>query len=374
MKFIMEKSNLIENLSKVSRSITGKSSTVALNGVFIQVDDNQIIMLGSDMELSIFARSNCEVIEPGEILVDAKIFLEIIRKLPNDSVIIETSEDNFIKISCQKAEFEILKMNEKEYPNLPKENKGTEIVLSKNMFSKMIGEVYFAAAHDNSRPILQGILYEIKESVLNLVALDGYRVAYTSTKVNSTSDIRAVIDSKSLTNISKILGTSDGDIQIYMHNNQAEFRVDNLIIYSRLLEGEYIKYESLLPENARLSFIIDRLELIGAIERGALIAQANDNYNPVLEFKILANGMLDVLEVSSKSIKGKAREELPIEILGEDKDLEIAFNGRYLLDMLKSMDADKIIMKFNNSVSPSICHPHNSEDNKYLILPVRLSK
>ena len=373
MKFIIEKSNLLENLNKVSKAITGKSNVEALKGVFIQVANGQIIILGSDMDLSIFGRSTCQVIEQGAILVDAKILIEIVRKLPNGDITIEKTEDNLVTISCQKSEFSIVRMNEDEYPNFPKEVNGTEIIVTKDLFRRMIGQVHFAVAQDDSRPILQGILYEVKDSILRLVALDGYRLALSSCKVETSTDMSAVIDGKSLTSISKLID-SNGNIKIYLHKNHIEFRLDNLIIYSRLLEGTFIAYDSLLPKENKIDVIVNRLQLIEAIERCELIAKSVDSTNPTLEFNILNDGMLDVLRINTKSSKGKGKEELTVEIPGEEKNIEIAFNGRYLLDMLRNMECEKVIMKYNNSVSPCICYPADNEDSKFLVLPIRLTK
>ncbi|UYZ38978.1 DNA polymerase III subunit beta (plasmid) [Clostridium beijerinckii] len=375
MKFVIGKNTLLDTLSKVSRAITGKAAVQSLKGVLIQVAKGQIIMVGSDMDLSIYGRSTCEVIEPGAILVDAKIFIDIIRKLPDGDITIEKNEDNLVTIKCNKSEFSIVSMNETEYPELPKVNNGTEIILPKVLFGSLIGQVHFAIAQDETRPILQGILYEVKDSVLKLVALDGYRLALSSSKVECSTDMSAVIDGKSLISISKLIGDT-GDLKIYLHKNHIEFRLDNLIIYSRLLEGKYIQYESLLPEDTgKIDVIVNREQLINAIERSSLIAKSSDtSNNPILKFNIQNDGMLDLLVINSKSNMGKVREELTVEIPGTEKELEIAFNGRYLLDMLKNMDAEKLVMKFNNSVSPCICHPADNEYSKYLILPVRLAK
>jgi DNA polymerase-3 subunit beta len=374
MKFIIGKANLLENLIKVSKAITGKSSVQALHGVFIQVANGHILMLGSDMDLSILVQGGCEVVEPGSILVDAKMFLEIIRKLPKGEVTISTGEDDLIEISCGKSLFNVVHMNEKEYPEFPKENNGTEIIVAKDIFSKMIGQVGYAIAQDSLRPILQGILYEVKDSILRLVALDGYRIAYSSSKVDTAVDMSAVIDGRSLINISRLIDNV-GSMKIYLHNNHIEFRFDNLIIYSRLLDGKYVAYEQLVPSNSELIITCNRIEIIESIERSALIAQTQDSLNPILNFKIFKSGMVDTLEIKSKSTKGKGREELAITIDKLNSDsFEIAFNGRYLLDMFKNMDSEKIVMNFNNALSPCLCSSLNDESSKFVILPVRVSK
>lgn len=373
MKFIIEKNELLRNIEKASKAITGKSTVATLKGLMIQVSNGRIIILGSDMDLSILAIGHCEVIEIGSMLVDAKIFIEIIRKLPNGEITIEITEDELVSITCNKSKFSIVKMNEKEYPGFPKENDGIEITVSKEMFRKMIGEVHFAVAQDSTRPILQGILYEVKDSTLKLVALDGYRLAISSNKVNNGTDMSAVIEGNSLTTISKLID-SNGDMKIYLHKNHIEFKIDNLIIYSRLLEGEYIKYQSLLPDESKIDVTIDRLEFMDAIQRSTLIAKSSDSVNPILKLTVQNDGMLDTIIINSDSNKGKAREEITVEINGVEREIEIAFNGRYLEDMLKNMSADKIVMKFTKSLAPCICTPFENDDAKYLVLPVRVTK
>ena len=372
MKFIIDKSNLLENLNKVSKAISGKSNVAALQGVYIQVQSGQFIMLGSDMDLSILSRGMCEVIEPGVILVDAKIIIDIVRKLPKGDVTISLTEDDFIEISAGNTVFNIVHLNEKEYPNFPKEDKGTEITVSKDIFAKMIGQVGYAIAQDSYRPILQGILYEIKDSVLRLVALDGYRIASSSCKVDTNINVSAVIDGKSLMNVSRLIDNV-GSLKLYVHTNHIEFRFDNLIIYSRLLEGKYVDYEPLLPKENVVQITVNRNELVEAIERSSLIAQAKDSVNPILNFNIYKSGLVDTLEIKSNSSKGRGREELAITIdMLDAESMQIAFNGRYLLDMLKNMDSEKVVLKLNTPLSPCLCHPQNCEDEKYVVLPVRV--
>lgn len=369
MKFIIEKNNLLENLNKVSKAITGNSTNQILQCVNIQVQNGKIILFGTDMDLSIAAFGSCEVIEEGSMLVDAKMFIEIIRKLPNKEVSISLNKDNLIEITCGKSLFNIVHMNEKEYPRFPKEKDGAEITVSKDKFRRMIGQVGYAIAQDSSRPILQGILVEVKNNlILKLVALDGYRIAYSSSEIDtSVNNISAVIDGKSLINISKLIDNV-GSMKLYLHKNHIEFRLDNMIIFSRLLEGKYVAYEQLFPSDTKDSITCNRLEFIEAIERSCLIAK--DSTNPFLKFNIAK----DILEITAKSNKGKGREELSItRSFKENENLEIAFNGRYLLDMARNIESEKITMNFKSSVSPMACSPTGSEDCKFIVLPIRLT-
>lgn len=375
MNIKISKTNLLENLLKVSKAITGKSNVEALKGVYIQVDKGTILILGSDTDLSILAHGTCEVIEPGIILVDAKIFMEIIRKMPNGDISISKSKDNenLIEISAGKCLFNICCMNEKEYPDFPNQKNGTEVTLSKEVLKRMIGQTSFAIAQDESRPILQGILFEIKNSLLKLVALDGYRVALCSKEIDSSLDINAVVDGKSITNISRLIDGA-GDVKLYLHQNHIEFRFDNLVIYSRLLEGQFINYEALLPKESKIDVLLDRMQLLEAIERSSLIAKSETSENPTLKLSFKNEGMCDVLIINANSNKGKGREELLVEITSPEKELEIAFNGRYLVDMLKNMDSTRVLMKFNTNLTPCTCEPDGNTDSKYLVLPIRLQK
>ena len=366
MNFIIEKNALLDNLNKVSKAITGKSTIEALKGVLIQVMDGKIIMMGSDMDLSIIAFGVCEVIEPGSILVNAKILIDIVRKLPNDKITIQIQQD-MVNISCRKSEFTIVKMDENTYPKFPEQQNPVDITVSKEIFKSMVGQVHFAVSQDDSRPILRGILFEIKEKMLRLVALDGYRLAYTSNSISSDiSELSAVIDGKSLYSISRLMDNA-GDVRLSVTDNHIQLKFNNVIVASRLLEGKYIAYETLLPSESELEITINRLQLLDAIDRCTLITIDN----PVIKIKINENKIIDVF---SDSKKGKASEQLVCsDMEGSRTELDIAFNGRYLLDILNNIECKDLIMKFKNGVSPCICCPSDNPNIKQLILPVRLS-
>ncbi|WP_321835622.1 DNA polymerase III subunit beta [Clostridium butyricum] len=367
MKFIIEKSNLLENLNKVSKAITGKSNVDSLKGILIQVNDGKIIMMGSDLDLSIISFSTCEVIEPGSMLIDAKMFIDIIRKLRNDKITI-SSEADTVSIQCVKSKFTVVKMDEKIYPKFPQQDKSTQLSLSKELFSRMINQVAFAVAQDDSRPILKGILFELKSKMLHLVALDGYRLAYSSNPVDIDIDgVSAVIDGKSLYSISKLID-NNGDMKISITPNHIQFTFDNIIISTRLLEGAFIKYESLLPSEFQLDIQLNRIELLESIERCTLISPGN----PVVKFHINESNILDI---TSDSTKGKANEQVVISsYTGSISELDIAFNGKYLIDILSNLEEDKLTFHFKNGVSAAICHPTNNSNIKQLILPIRLTK
>ncbi|MGL5244753.1 MAG: DNA polymerase III subunit beta, partial [Sarcina sp.] len=252
MIFTCDKSKLQESITIAQKAITGKSTMPILEGIYIEANNNIVTLIGSDKDVSIETRLEAEVIQPGKIVIDAKIFGEIIRKLPNDLIKINTVENDIIKITCQKSEFDVLHMNADEFPNLPKINENMIFNIPQGLLKNMIKGTSFAIAQDETRPILQGILFEVKNSNLNLVALDGYRLAIRSEFIDSTNTINAVIPGKTLNEVAKILDDSNEIVNITFTPNHILFNMGETKVISRLLEGEFIKYEALLPKEHKI--------------------------------------------------------------------------------------------------------------------------
>lgn len=366
MIFTCEKQEILEGISIVQKAITGKSTLPILEGIYIKTNGSSLTMIGSDMDVSIQTLVNANIIENGEIVIDAKIFGEIIRKLPNASIKIETMENQIIRITCEKSVFDVVYMNTSEFPELPELNEDLKISVNQKILKNMIKGTSFAIAQDETRPILQGILFEVKDNNLNLVALDGYRLAIKSEYLDSDVNMEVVIPGKTLNEVSKILEDKDDIVDITFTNNHILFNLEKTKIISRLLEGKFINYVSLLPQEYKLLINVNRQELQNAIERASLMAK--DGNTNLIKLDI----QQDTLIITSNSQLGKVREEISINLQGED--IEIAFNSRYLLDVLKNVEDDEIIMKMTSSISPCVMEEKNSENAKYLVLPVRLMK
>ena len=228
----------------------------------------------------------------------------------------------------------------------------------------MIKSTSFSVAQDETRPILQGVLFEIKDKSLNLVALDGYRLAVKSEYLDSEFDIDVVIPGKTLNEVSKILEDVDNLVNITFTKNQILFNLEHTKIISRLLEGKFVNYASLLPQEHKLLVYVNRQDLQNGIERASLMSkEGNSN---LIKLKIED----DVLVITSNSQLGKVREEVEINMQGEE--LEIAFNSRYLLDVLKNMEEEVIRLEMTSSITPCVIKAKDNDSYKYLILPVRL--
>ncbi|AKN33139.1 DNA polymerase III subunit beta [Clostridium carboxidivorans P7] len=364
MKFTCEKSILQEGISTVQKAITGKSTLPILNGIHIKTHENELILTGSDIDLSIESKIKSDIIEEGSIVIDAKIFGEIIRKLDNDTIHISTIDNNSIEIVCKKSRFTLIHMNSEDFPELPNINENMIFSIPQSILKNMIRGTIFATAQDETRPILTGILFEIKDKKLNLVALDGYRLALKSETLDTDNIISAVIPGKTLSEVSKILEENDESVNITFTPNHILFSVGETKIISRLLEGEFIKYNSIIPEEYNLKIIAKRIVLLNSIERASLMGK--DGNTNLIKFDIEDENMV----ITSNSQLGMVREELNIILQGEP--LQIAFNSKYLIDVLKIMEEDEVVIELSSSVSPCIIKNKNTNNCTYLVLPVRL--
>lgn len=366
MIFTCEKQKILEGISIVQKAITGKSTMPILEGIYINTNKSTLTLIGSDMDLSIQTSVDATIIEEGNIVIDAKIFGEIIRKLPNATIKIETLENQIIKITCAKSVFDVVYMNTNEFPELPQINENLKISVNQNILKNMIKGTSFAIAQDETRPILQGILFEVKNKNLNLVALDGYRLAIRNEFLDTDIDMEVVIPGKTLNEVSKILEDVDDIVDITFTNNHILFNLEKTKIISRLLEGKFINYNSLLPQEHKLLININRQGLQNAIERASLMAKDGNTNLIKLDFQ------QDNLVITSNSQLGKVREEISIKLQGEG--IQIAFNSKYLLDVLKNVEDDEVIMKMTSGISPCVIEEKNNENAKYLVLPVRLMR
>lgn len=364
MKFTCEKSILQNSISTVQKAVTGKSTMPILQGILINALDNELILSASDKDLSIETKFSTDIFENGSIVVDAKLFGEIIRKLPNDVIQISTMGNNTVEIICQKSKFNLIYMNAADFPELPAINEDMMFQVSQKVLKNMIKGTIFATAQDETRPILTGVLFEISGDKLNLVALDGYRLALMSQYMHNENLVSAVIPGKTLNEVSKILNDDDMNVNITFTQNHILFSLNETKIISRLLEGEFIKYGSIIPSEFNLKVTTKRDELMSCLERASLLAkEGNTN---LIKLNIEDDNMV----ITSNSQLGMVREEVNIILQGQP--LQIAFNSKYLIDVLKNMDEEEISMEFSSSVSPCIIKNKEKDNCTYLVLPVRL--
>lgn len=363
MKFLCEKSILQEAISTAQKAVTGKSTMTILEGILLIAKNNELTLIGSDIDLSIETKIAANILEEGSIVVDSKLFGELIKKLPNAEVQVETIENTSLEVTCQKSKAVLKFMNAEDFPSLPKINENMIFNISQKLLKNMIKGTIFATAQDEIRPILTGVKFEIKDRKLNLVALDGLRLALRSEQVENDSTISAVIPGKTLSEISKILEDSEEVVNITFTPNHILFNLGTTKVISRLLEGEFINYNSIIPDEYNLKVTVKRNEFLDCIERASLMAkEGNTNL-------VKLNIQDDQIVITSDSQLGKAREELNGLMQGEP--LKIAFNARFLIDVFKIIDEEEIVLELTSSVSPCVVRNKDKNNCTYLVLPVR---
>lgn len=367
MKFTCAQSDLANAINTVQKAVSTKSTHPILKGILIEASQHTIKLTGNDLSIGIECYFEAQVSEPGNIVVSSRLFGEIIRKLPDAEIHIQVDANNQVFIQCEKSRFNLLGQAANEFPELP-ELGNTEVCdLDCDLFKNMIRQTLFATSQDESRPILTGCLIEIEGGKMTMVAIDGYRLALRTASVNPNSVGRAVIPNKTLSEVSKIISamTSEDQIRLAFTDKHILFEVGAVKIVSRLLEGEFIKYAQIIPKDNKSLVVVNTSDILNSIERASLLARESKNSSIKLSVKN------QVLSISSNVEVGSAIEEVEIEL--EGSELEIGFNPKYLVDALKVMDSEQIVMEFSTSVSPCIMKPADQDSYTYLVLPVRMS-
>lgn len=363
MWFTCEKNILQDAIDTVQKAASSKTTYPILEGILIRTINNNVIFTATDLDLGIETTVEANVFKKGSIVLNSKLLGEFIRKLPSDMVTLKLDENN-VYITCQNSEFVIVGNNSDDFPSLPVINENAMYEISQDVLKSMIKQTIFSIAQDETRPILTGVLFEVKNGKLSFVALDGYRLSLKSYNIENNSTINAVIPGKTLNEISKILEPSENIVKITFTTNHILFNLGNTKIISSLLQGEFINYSQIIPNEYRLKIKVKRNEILDSIERASLLAR--EGKTNLVKFEIKDNKM----SITSNSQMGKVYEEVHIELEGEG--IKIQFNSRYFIDVLRIIDSDEIYLEFSTSVSPCLIKKVDCDDFLYLVLPVRL--
>ena len=371
MKIICEKENIIKALNSVTKAVASKPTMPVLEGILIQTNNTEVKLTTYDLEMGIEYIIKCEVKEEGAIVVNATMFSEIIRKLPNTEITIYVNENNLLVIECEGSLYKLATMNPSDFPELPQINIENSIQIEQNTLREMIRKTIFAVSTEENRPIFTGCLFEIVNNKLNVVAVDGFRLAwkskYLQTKVN---DFNAVIPGRTLNEINKILVDSFETIKIGVAKNQALFELENCKIVTRLLDGEFLNYSSVIPETWETRIRVNRQNLLNCFERVSLISSSSMEKEKKYPVKVSID--IGKITISCTNQTGDAKEEMMVST--EGKNLEVGFNPKYFLDACRCIDDEEIFVDFGSNISPCIIRPIEESDYVYMILPIRLKE
>ena len=366
MKIITSKNLLLNAINITQKAVPSKTTLPILEGILIEAKNGKLKLIGTDLEVGIETTINVDVIVPGRIVISSRMIGEIVRKLPDSDIELELKENNTVYIKCENSHFKVNGMTPDEFPDLPEVKKENGVVITQKKFKEMIKQTIFAVSTDEIRPILTGVLFEVAGDKISMVALDGFRMAVKNASVINDNHFKAVIPGKSLSEIGKILEDTEEPVNIYFSKNQILVQIQNTIIISRLLEGEFINYKQIIPNEYKIKVKVLISKLIESCERAALFAR--DSSNNMIKFEIVD----DIMSIKSNSQNGDVQEELKVSKQGED--IEIAFNAKYFMDVLKVIDSEEITIEFTTNISPSILRPLDDIGYLYLILPTRFKK
>ena len=371
MKFNCDQQLLSKALGTVSKAITQRTTIPVLKGILITATtDNKLKLTASNLDLSIEKTIDVNVEEEGSIVIsDSKFFIDIIRKLPREQITIEVGENEKVKIKTPNTEVFCVSQSADEFPNTSEiENIQANLSFNKDIMKEMIRKTQFCASIDESKGIIIGVLMELEENSLNMVALDGFRMAVTRQQMMNERREKIVISAKIMNEINKILTESDDErdenIELVLSEKKAVMLLEGTKIVMRLLEGEFISYNDILPKESSTFIKVNRNMMIEAIERASLLAK--EGRNNLIRVKVQEN----LMTISSASEEGSVKEDIIMEKNGED--LEIGFNSKYILDALKVIDDEEVRIEMVSAVKPCLIKPMEGNSYEYLILPVRI--
>ncbi len=367
MRILCDKDILDEAISNVSRAVSARSSIPVLEGIYIKAfEDGKLKLVGNDMEIGIEAIIEAEVMQPGEIVINAKMFGSIVRSLAPGKVSVEVNDKNRVLIKSGGAKFEIAGIAADEFPDLPIVDPEYAITVPTSVLKDMIAKTGFAVAVTDNNPILTGCLLEIKRSGLSMIALDGYRMAICKVPMaNDFEEKSMIIPQKSLSELGRILNDEDILVKITATSRNAIFMFGEYKLVTRLIEGNYINYESVIPKDYAIEFTCPTAQLRESIQRVSLII-LNDVVKSPVRFNI-GDGNVNI---SCTTSAGNVDDNIPAD--ANDCALEIGFYNRYLLEAFRVIDEENVRLKFNTATSPLVVTPEEGDDFLYLILPLRL--
>ena len=363
MKLVFTKSNLNKAVGIVMKAVPTRTTMNILECILIDATTNEIKFTGNDMELGIETIVEGEIIEKGKIAIDAKLFSEIVRKLPDNDITLTTDSNNNALITCEKSKFNIAGKSGDDFSYLPAIIKDKMITLSQFQLKEVINQTIFSIAINDNNKMMTGELFEVNEGTLKVVGLDGHRIAIRNINLEGRADdVRVVIPGKTLQEISKILNAdAESFVNIYFTNNHVLFEFDQTHVVSRLIEGDYFKISQMLSNDYETKVSINKKEFLDSIDRANLLIREGDKK------PIIINILNGLLQVNVNSAIGALNEDIDID--KEGKDIMIGFNPKFLMDALRVIDDENVTMYLVNHKSP--CFIRDKEENYiYLILPV----
>lgn len=364
MKFTIEKRLLNEAVGNLQRAVSTKTAIPALEGILIRTGEDKIILTTYDLEIGMQTELPAVIHAPGAIDLTAKLFSEIVRKSPAEDLTIETDDRNTATITSGASCFTIIGMDAAEFPEFPKITDTDTVKIPASLLKSMIRQTIFAIADSNAKPIHQGSLFKIENGVLDVVSVDGYRLALRRENINFDGTLDFVVPGKTLNEVLKLLKDDDDEIEICPSRRHILFKIDNYTVLSALLEGEFLDYKAALPKEGKVEVVVSTRTFIDSVERVSLLI--TDRLKSPVRC-VIGN---DTIKLMCTTTMGRANDQLEAKVTGDQ--LEIGFNNKYLLDALRSAESDEVRLSLGGPISPMLVLPKEGDSFSFLVLPVRL--
>lgn len=364
MKINILRTDLASAVSNISRAVSTKASIPALEGILIKAYGQNITISGYDLEIGMTTTIEATVQQQGEIVVSAKLFSEIVRKLPEEIVCIETDDRMVTYITSGQAEYQIVGMSSVDYPDLPTFEETNSFEIKGEILKEMIRQTVYAVSDNMAKPIYTGSLFEIKNKIFKIIAIDGYRMAIRQENVDSEIEAEFIIPGKTQNEVLKLIN-DDGVVNLSIGSRHIMFKINNYSIISRLIEGAFLDYNTTIPKTTKTEVVVNTRKIINAVDRMSLLN------NDKIQSPVRCNISNDQIKLSCTSTVGKANDVITTTVIGEE--VEIGFNNRYLLEALRNVETDEIKLILNGPLSPMIVKPIKGENFISLIVPMRIS-
>ena len=364
MKFTVNKKDIAEAVSNIQRAVSTKTSIPALEGILLTAQDTTLELCAYDMELGITTVIPAQVSESGKSVLSAKIFSDIVRRSPAETLTIAVDEKNMATLESGYSRFTIIGIPAAEFPELPRLSDATQITFPANLLKSMIRQTLFAVAESDAKPIHQGSLFNLEQGMLDVVSVDGYRLAVRSEPVDYPDELSFVVPGKTLGEILKLLKDTDDPVELAAGRRHILFTIDNYTVISSLLEGEFLNYKAAIPPESQTEVILKTREAIDSVERVSLLI--TDRLKSPVRCLFADNEV----KLNCTTSMGRASDQIDVEMTGQS--VEIGFNNRYLLEALRNTECDEVKVQLGGPLSPMKVVPKEGNSFLFLVLPVRL--
>lgn len=362
MKFIIDKDQFLKHITIAQRAISQRSPLEILEAIKITAANERIRLVSTDTELTIISECPCTVVEDGTCCFSNKLLSDIVRKVPSGDISFTSNGDD-VEIKAKFSKFELKSMPHDDYPEIDTHySLDKSVKLTMKELNKIIKKTLFSTSQDQARPTLCGVYFKFEDGVLSAASLDGYRISSLKFNVDVKENSSFIVPYRTLAEIQKMLDDTDDIVEITYARDKAVFKIDRALLYTRLIEGDFFNYEEVFASEDYTTVEINRMDLINAIERVSLIGFEDRISLIVMEFKD------NNLNIAASNEIGSATDDIMVEKTGDD--IKIGFNGRYVLEGLKAMSADKLTLKLSESIRPMKIY--EGEEYRYLVLPVKM--